>query len=107
MVGVGEDREVDILNFSVERLSTLINGILGWERFLTNLHTALWMRENNPRVKTMFKDKVYKRPIYYIDYDLKSKQCQGNWRMKDAKLYPKDMWSKEEFTQLYGATKTL
>ena len=104
MLGVGEDREVDILNFSVERLSTLINGILGWERFLTNLHTTLWMRKNNPRVKTMFKDKVYKRPIYYIDYDLKSKQCQSHWRMKDSKLYPKDMWSKEEFTQLYGAT---
>ena len=99
-IEVDGEYQTNILAWSQKRLFTIISGLSKYQTFLSNLHTALWYRQKNPSVKSLFKGKGYRRPIYYVDYDLKSKQSpysNGRW------VYPKDLWTKDEFIELYGS----
>lgn len=91
----------NIISWGAERLKRIQQGLTHYSTFLNDLYKVLWYRKNNPKARAFFKGKVYTRPIYYFDYNLKS--AQSPYGAVAGRAFPED-WTIDDVKVLYGMT---
>ena len=102
-IDINGEQKTDWLRWSSVQIDRIMQGIMKYESVLHSLWVAIKYRQLNPHIRSLFKGKVYRRPVYLIDYPLKSKQSQSVYNNKHN-AWPREIWpTLEEFKKsAYG-----